>query len=98
MGDILNISILHTSRKVQTGGHLFKIISENLENVSQNEAEVTYRPRGEVFEMLRLTLTVIFMTTCINRLLPCVGAGVIFRCNIMGNTIDNHVGNNFGEV
>lgn len=74
----------------------------NLNNISCGNNETihsrTYRPRGEVFQMLRLGLASIIMTGCSDCLVPSVRVGVALRCDIVGHTIDDEIGNNLGEV
>jgi hypothetical protein len=48
--------------------------------------------------MLRLGLAGVIMTGCSNGLVPRVRVGVALRCDIVGHTIDDEIGNNFGEV
>jgi len=38
------------------------------------------------------------MTGCSDCLVPSVGVGVALRCDIVGHTIDDEIGNNLGEV
>ena len=95
MGDILNIIILHdtlTRVPVRGGKHARQQII-----TSWNPAS-TYSPGREVFQVLRLSLAIIFVTACWDSMFPRIGIGVVGRSEIVGYAIDDHVGNNFGEI
>jgi hypothetical protein len=38
------------------------------------------------------------MAGCSDGLVPRVGVGIAFRCDIVGHTIDDEIGNNFREI
>ena len=64
---------------------------------SRNPAS-TYSPGGEVFQVFRLGLAIIFVTACRDGMFPRIGIGVVGRSEIVGYAIDDHVGNHFGEI
>jgi hypothetical protein len=61
---------------------------------------LTYRPRGIVFQVLSLRLFdgCAVMTTCLDCRIPRIDVSIVLRSDVMGLSIDDEVSNNFGEV
>ena len=63
-------------------------------------ADMTYRPRGIIFQVLSLRLlgTRSIMTACLDSRVPGIDVRVVLGCDVVRLTINDEVCDNFGKV